>query len=1022
MRKYLATIIINAIAALSLISIAVGYDVLPNRGLYEVSHERVQLRGGFWGPRLKTSHEVTIPHALNCLERAGHVTNFDKAAGVFDGPLRGHHAFDSDLHKAMEGAMYCLQHRDDPELRLRVEGILGRILAAQQEDGFLVSYYIVRDPDKRWETLRLEHQLYNAGHFFEMAVEHHRLSGEKKAIDAAKRFADHIDSVFGPGKRYDVGGHEEIELALVKLYRATGEKRYLELSRFFLDERGHAHGSERKPFDPQTMKTEPPNFDDLPPTERRRARRRARNSIRNGRMQDHKPLIEQTVAIGHAVRAGYIYSAMADIARFMDAPEYERAVDNLWQDVVSRKMYVNGSIGTAQYGDEGFGDPYLLPNRTYCESCANIAHVFWQHRMNLLKGQGRYADVMELVLYNGAISGISISGDGFFYQNPLESRGGRRSSWIGLACCPTNLTRIIPQVGGLAYAQGKNRLYVNLFASGNASVKMDDGVKVKLAQKTNYPWDGHVKLAVTPDQVSEFTLCLRIPGWVLGRPVPSDLYRFANSKVAAVRLKVNGKTIDAIREEDGYVHLKRSWKAADVAELDLPMPIHRVYAHEKVKADRGKVSLMRGPIIYCIEAVDNPNVDVLSLALPREAELRAEHRPGLLGGVTVLQGKTLDDRQHPVTLTAVPYYSWANREKGAMTVWINEVPVASTALPAASGPVPARQANQSTTLKQGGKSPIKVFILAGQSNMEGVCHVSTIDFLGEDKDHGHLLKKFKPEGKKLVTRNDVWVANRGHYGKLAPGYGARRSDSPGSNIGPEYAFGYFIGEAIEEQVLLIKYAPGGRSLYTNFRPPSAGVPERANPEKVGEDYRGLVAYVHDTLNSLKKRFPAYNESAGYEIAGFVWFQGYNDMFNVTGRKEYGANLVHLIKDLRKEFNAPQMKVVIGVMGVNGPRNEINPKQKDVRNGQRFVNTVPEFKGNVKAVETAKLLHPQILEIKCAGWLYPQRDLKKTPITAQEQAMLNRATSAKGYHYFGSGRFFILAGKTFAETMQELMKK
>jgi DUF1680 family protein len=637
----------------------------------------VELHGGFWGPRLKTSHEVTISHALNRLEKAGHVTNFDKTAGVFDGPLRGHHAFDSDIHKAMEGAMYCLQHRDDSKLRKRVEGILDRILAAQQKDGFLISYYIVRDPDKRWENLRLEHQLYNAGHFFEMAVEHHRLSGEKKAIDAAKRFADHIDSVFGHGKRYDVGGHEEIELALVKLYRATGQKRYLELSRFFIDERGHAHGFERKPFDPKTMTPEPPNFDDLPPAERRRARRRARNSIRNGRMQDHKPLVEQTEAVGHAVRAGYIYSAMADIARFMDAPEYERAVDNLWQDVVSRKMYVNGSVGTAQYGDEGFGDPYLLPNRTYCESCANIAHVLWQHRMNLLKGQARYADVMELALYNGAISGISISGDGFFYQNPLESRGGRRSSWIGLACCPTNLTRIIPQVGGFVYAHEKDKVYVNLYAAGEASFRIDDCATVKLAQKTEYPWNGRVRLTVTPDKASEFTLCLRIPGWARGRPVPSDLYRFGVVNVPPVALKVNGKTADASPKADGYVHLKRRWQAGDVVELDLPMPINRVLAHEKVEADRGKVALMRGPIIYCLEAIDHPDVDILQLALPRKANLKAEHQPTLLGGVTVLRGNALADGKRSVKLTAVPYYTWANREKGAMTVWIEEATVAT---------------------------------------------------------------------------------------------------------------------------------------------------------------------------------------------------------------------------------------------------------------------------------------------------------------------------------------------------------
>ncbi|MHC4165873.1 MAG: glycoside hydrolase family 127 protein [Planctomycetota bacterium] len=640
-------------------------------GLIEVTHDQVDVRGGFWGPRLKTHHEVTIPHALNCLEKDGHVTNFDKAAGVFDGPLRGHHAFDSDIHKALEGALYCLQHREDPQLLKRVEDILDRIVAAQQEDGFLISYYIVRDSDKRWETLRLEHQPYNAGHFFEMAVEHHRLTGQTRVLDAAKRFADHIDGIFGPGKRYDVGGHEEIELALIKLYRATGERRYLELSRFFLDERGHAHGFERKRFDPKTIPSELPTFDDLPASERGRARRRARNSVRNGRMQDHKPLVEQN-AIGHAVRAGYIYSAMADIARFTDAPEYENAAERIWHDVVSRKMYITGGIGTAQYHDEGFGDPYLLPNRTYCESCAGIAHVFWQHRMALLKGQAKYADVMELTLYNGAISGISISGDKFFYQNPLESKGARRSSWIGLACCPTNLARIIPQVGGFAYARDKRKVYVNLYLAGEASFRIDDSVTVKIAQDTDYPWNGRVRLTVTPDRASEFTLCLRIPGWALGRPVPSGLYRFADAKVAKIGLKVNGLTADASVKNDGYVHLRRLWKAGDAVELDLPMPIRRVYAHEKVEEDKGKVALMRGPIVYCLEAVDHGQVDVFKLALPREAELSAEHRPGLLGGVTVLRAAGLDEKQRRLELTAVPYYAWQNRDRGAMTVWINE--------------------------------------------------------------------------------------------------------------------------------------------------------------------------------------------------------------------------------------------------------------------------------------------------------------------------------------------------------------
>ncbi len=319
--------------------------------------------------------------------------------------------------------------------------------------------------------------------------------------------------------------------------------------------------------------------------------------------------------------------------------------------------------------------------------------------------------------------------------------------------------------------------------------------------------------------------------------------------------------------------------------------------------------------------------------------------------------------------------------------------------------------------------PVKVFILAGQSNMDGQANVSTIDFLGEDKEHGALLKKFKPDGKTLVTRDDVWVANGGVYGILGPGYGGRKNyDKLGNNIGPEYAFGYFMGEAIEEQVLLIKYGPGGQSLYANFRPPSAGKPDikGVKPEDIGSQYRILIGYVHETLDNLKKHFPSYVESAGYEVAGFVWFQGYNDQFDETARKEYGANLVHLIKDMRAEFRAPGMKVVVGVMGVNGVKNEVG-KQKEVRDGQRFVNTVPEFAGNVKAIETAPLLHPDIVAIKTAGWLNKDRDLKKDPITPEEKAMLSRATSNQGYHYYGEGRFFILLGKSFADTMLDLMR-
>ncbi len=652
--------------------VAAPADRPPLRGLEEVSHAQVELRGGFWGPRLKTQHEVTVPHALNSLEKNGHITNFDKAAGKFDGPLKGHHAFDSDLHKALEGAAYSLQHFDDPQLRQRVDGILDRILAAQQKDGFLISYFIVQQQDQRWENLRLEHQMYNAGHFFELAVAHNQLTGDPKVLNAAKRFADHIDGIFGPGKRYDVDGHQEVELALIKLYRATGERRYLDLAKFFLDERGYAHGMERKPFDPKTV-VMPVKPEGTLSAEQRRDFFRARLRVRNGRMQDHKPVVEQHEAVGHAVRAGYMYAAMADIVRFTDAPSYERALDDLWSDVVSRKMYITGAIGTAQYDDEGFGDPYLLPNASaYCESCAAIAHVLWQHRMNLLKGQSKYADVMELALYNGVLSGISISGDKFCYQNPLASKGSQRSSWIGLACCPANLTRIIPQVGGLAYAVGKRAVYVNLYAAGEASLNLDDGVTVKLVQQTDYPWTGRVRLTVTPRETTEFTLCLRIPGWALGHPVPSDLYRFGDAKAPNVGLQLNSKSVGPKTGTDGYVHLRRRWKAGDVVELDLPMPVQRLYAHEKVQEDQGKVALMRGPLVYCLEAVDNPGVDISRVVLPRESNLRAEHRAGLLGGLTVLEGKGQDDQQNAISLRAVPYYAWQNREKGAMTVWIQQ--------------------------------------------------------------------------------------------------------------------------------------------------------------------------------------------------------------------------------------------------------------------------------------------------------------------------------------------------------------
>ena len=633
----------------------------PLQGLQEVDAHAVSVRSGFWGKRLQTHLKVTIDHSLNELEKDGHIANFDIASGTIAGECHGHAAFDSDLYKVLEGAAMTLAYGKDERLAARVESIVDRVLAAQQDDGFLIAFYILKDQDKRWDDLD-KHQLYNAGHFFEMAIEHQRLTGHPKVLNAAKRFADNIDSVFGPGKRYDVDGHQEVELALIKLYRATGERRYLNLARFFLDERKYLHGKERTPFDPDM------EIKGDRPMQQRLAR------------QDHKPVIEQFTAVGHAVRAGYMYAAMADIVRFMpEAPGYEQALEHLWADVVGRKMYITGGIGTQQYGFEGFGDPYLLSNEgAYCETCAAVAHVLWQYRMHLLKGEAKYIDVLELALINGVLPGFSIAGNGYFYENRLLKDKGQRGAWKGLSCCPTNIARMIPQIGGLVYAVGKDRLLVNLYTNSKSNIPLENGRTVQLVQETTYPWNGHVRLEVSPDQPFVFDLQMRIPCWSQGQPTPTNLYHFTNTEFLPIELTLNGTAIDATPEKDGYVHLKREWSGKDVVELNLPMPIQRVHAHENVVADRGRVALLRGPIVYCLEEQDQGGEILSDIVLMPSTALKAEHRPDFLGGVTVVVGDALGRNGKTVLMTAIPYYAWANRENNPMGVWIKETPTPAT--------------------------------------------------------------------------------------------------------------------------------------------------------------------------------------------------------------------------------------------------------------------------------------------------------------------------------------------------------
>jgi DUF1680 family protein len=470
--------------------------------------------------------------------------------------------------------------------------------------------------------------------------------------------ADYIDSVFGPEKRHATPGHEEIELALVKLYRSTGEQRYLDLCRFFLDQRGTPerlkNEYEGKPiqgpeFGPK--RNRPPEY-----------------------QQDHKPVVDQREAVGHVVRAGYLYAGMTDVAASTGSTVYDQALKAIWNDVVSRKLYITGAMGTSQYHDEGFGDPYLLPNESaYCETCASVANLLWNHRMALLYADARYADVLELVLFNGFLAGTSLSGDRFFYRNPLASKGtSQRSPWLEPACCPSNIVRLFPQLSRYLYAVGDGAIYVNQFVGSSGTVTVD-GKVVRLTQRTKYPWDGNVEILVEPEHDLSIAIQVRIPGWTRGTPVPSDLYRVAKDAqdAPAVTLTVNGKTQNTTELEKGYACIRRTWKKGDVIALNLPMPVRRVYAHPKLEADRGRVALMRGPLVYCLEGADHA-ADVQQVVLPTAAALTAECRSDLLGGVTVIRGQGLSKEGVPVGITAIPYYAWNNRGKTPMAVWILE--------------------------------------------------------------------------------------------------------------------------------------------------------------------------------------------------------------------------------------------------------------------------------------------------------------------------------------------------------------
>jgi len=601
----------------------------------------VTIADDFWAPRLETNRKVTVAYDFKKCEQTGRIDNFAKAGGLMEGEFEGIYFNDSDLYKVIEGAAYSLKIQPDPELEKYVDGVIEKIAAAQWEDGYLYTFYSLpeRQPEKRWTDVGNKHELYCAGHFFEAAAAYYQTTGKREILDVAIRLADYIDSVFGPGKKHDVPGHEEIEIGLVKLYGVTGEKRYLELSKFFLDQRGRANG----------------------------------RKIYGDYCQDHKPVIEQNAAVGHAVRAGYLYSGMADVAVLTGDADYMKALDRIWQDVVSKKLYITGGIG-ARGGGESFGADYELPNaKAYCETCAAIANAMWNHRMSLLHGDAKYIDVLERVIYNGFLSGISLSGNKFFYPNPLASDGKyQRSPWFGCACCPTNIVRFMPSLPGYAYAQQADNVYVNLFVAGSAAIRIGQNT-VGLQQQTRYPWDGDVRITVEPEHSGRFTVCVRIPGWAQNSPVPSDLYSYLDRSREKVSLKVNGNPV-ALNIVKGYARIHRTWEKGDAIELNLPMPIRRVAAHRKVKDDVGRTAVERGPVVYCFEGADNPK-GIANLVLPIDAKLQSEYHGDLLGGIVTITGrgqirqagnKGVED----IDVVAVPYYAWSHRGKNEMAVWM----------------------------------------------------------------------------------------------------------------------------------------------------------------------------------------------------------------------------------------------------------------------------------------------------------------------------------------------------------------
>jgi len=636
---------------------------MTRRGFSPIPFSEVKLTGPFWRERLDTVLTRTIPSQHVKLEEYGMLESLRLPQPPL--PLRiprNAHGlstqifWDSDIGKWIEAASYALAHRRDAGVEAKIDAIVDDLARAQSPDGYLNSWYNGREPDKRWTNLRDNHELYNAGHLLEGAIAYFRATGRRKLLDVMERYVDHIATMFGPGPGQKRGypGHQEIELALVKLYRLTGDRRRLDLAAYFIDERGR----------------EPHYF-----TEEALARGDDPKDFWAGTYeynQSHIPVREQKRMVGHAVRGMYMACAMADLALELDDAKLKRACEALWRDVTEAQMYVTAGLGPKE-SNEGFTEPYDLPNETaYAETCASVALAFWAHRMLHLDLDGGYADVMELALYNGALSGLSREGEHYFYSNPLESRGQhRRWAWHRCPCCTMNVSRLVASIAGYALSAGGDGVAFHLYGGFEATVALA-GVKVALSETSDYPWSGEVRIAVDPQTPATFDLKLRIPGWARG-----------------ATLAINGQ-MTALAPEAGYATIRREWRKGDVVTLDLNMTAERLYAHPNVRMNVGRTALRRGPLIYCVEEADNPGGAVQSLTLPRSAPLEAAWRKDLLGGAMTLTARakrlvpgkgagalysTDPPAAEDAVLVALPYHLWANRAPGSMQVWVAETEV-----------------------------------------------------------------------------------------------------------------------------------------------------------------------------------------------------------------------------------------------------------------------------------------------------------------------------------------------------------